>query len=86
MPQTNSQQIQVYEGLAPQSINVIHVFEKNTVINIHPVQHHYQPENPDLPISLSFELVIVMLLILTLPILIYIAYRYGKKNGKKGTA
>jgi len=83
MPQTNSQQIQVYEGLAPQSINVIHVFEKNTVINIHPVQHHYQPENPDLPISLSFELVIVMLLILTLPILIYIAYRYGKKMGKK---
>jgi serine/threonine protein kinase len=83
MSLTNSQQIQVYESLGQDSGNIIHVFEKNTIINIHPVLSNPQPENPDLSISLSFELVIVMLLILTLPILIYIAYRYGKKMGKK---
>ncbi len=83
MSLTNSQQIQVYESLGQESGNIIHVFEKNTIINIHPVLNNPQPENPDLSISLSFELVIVMLLILTLPILIYVAYRYGKKMGKK---
>lgn len=83
MSLTNSQQIQVYESLGQESGNIIHVFEKNTIINIHPVLNKPQPENPDFSISLSFELVIVMLLILTLPILIYIAYRYGKKMGKK---
>lgn len=83
MSLTNTQQIQVYESLGQDSPNIIHVFEKNTIINIHPAQNPPPSENPDLSISLSFELVIVMLLILTLPILIYIAYRYGKKMGKK---
>jgi len=78
-----SSQIQVYHRLIRQHHGFMMEYAE-----VQTITHEYieaadifaQPENP---LSLSFELTFVMSLILLLPIFIYLAYRYGKKMGKK---
>ena len=81
-PQISSQ-IQVYHRLIRQHEGYIMEYAE-----VQTIMHEYIPppdllSQPENPLSLSFELTFVMSLILLLPIFIYLAYRYGKKMGKK---
>lgn len=79
----SSNQIQIYQGLKIQRLG--YVYEVATLQTIDsmppPVPEIYI--NDQNPLMSNPEVFIMAFLLLTLPILVYLAYRYGKKMGRK---